>query len=60
MTLAMYVTVGIVILWISSALAVFAHKKTQNRLLAAIVWFCSVYLLLELTLLLAKKYSILP
>ena len=59
MTLAMYLTTGIAILWIASTLAAFVNKKTDNVVLAAITWFVSAYLLFELTLLLANKYSLL-
>ena len=59
MTLAMYLTAGVAILWIASTLAAFVNKKTNNLLIAAITWFCSAYLLLELALLLANKYALL-
>ena len=59
MTIALYLTAGIAILWISSTLAAFVNKKTNKLLLAAITWFCSAYLLFELTLLLANKYALL-
>jgi len=59
MTLAMYLTAGVAILWIASTLAAFVNKKTNNGLLVAATWFGSVYLLFELTLLLANKYSLL-
>ena len=59
MALAMYLTAGIVILWISNTLAAFVNKKTGNLLLAAVAWFCSAYLLLELAILFANKYSLL-
>jgi len=55
----MYLTAGIVILWISNTLAAFVNKKTGNLLLAAVAWFCSAYLLLELAILFANKYSLL-
>ena len=55
MKLMMYLTVAIVILWISSVLASFVNKKTDNGLLTAIAWFGSAYLLFELLLSLTKN-----
>ena len=59
MPIALYLTAGVAILWIASTLAAFVNKKTGNLFLAAITWFCSAYLLFELTLLLANKYALL-
>jgi|GEM_PF-5064684 len=59
MTLTLYLSVGIAILWISSTLAAFVNRKTDNGFLAAVTWVGSVYLLIELTLLLANKYGLL-
>jgi hypothetical protein len=55
MQLMLYLAVGILILWISSTLASFVNKKTDNGVLTAVAWFGSAYLLLELMLLLAKN-----
>jgi hypothetical protein len=55
MTLFMYLAGGVLILWLSSTLASFVNKKTDNGLLSAIAWFGSAYLLFELTLALAKR-----
>ena len=54
-TLLTYLTLGIVILWISSALASFVNKKTDSGLLSAIAWLGSAYLLFEFTLALTKE-----
>jgi threonine/homoserine/homoserine lactone efflux protein len=54
MTLFMYLMVGIIIVGISSGLASFVNKKTNNGLLTAIAWFGSAYLLFELILFLTK------
>jgi len=59
MKLALYVTAGVLILWIASTLAAFVNKKTDNGFLAAATWFGSAYLLLELTLILANRYVML-
>ena len=59
MTLTMYLAAGIAILWSANTLAAFVNKKTKNGVLAAITWFVSMYLLFELTLLLAQKYALL-
>lgn len=59
MQLAMYLTTGVVILWISGALAVFVNKKTDNGFLAAVTWFGSAYLLFEFALLLANSCALL-
>ena len=56
MKLMLYLTVGIVVLWISSVLAAFVNKKTDNGLLTAITWFGSAYLLLELALIVTKSW----
>ena len=56
MKIFQYLTVGLVIFLISSTLASFVHKKTDNGFLTAAVWFGSAYLLFELALVLVQKW----
>ena len=53
-TLLIYLTLGLVILWISGALASFVNKKTDSGFLSAMAWLGSAYLLFEFTLALTK------
>jgi len=57
MKLFIYLTCGIVIFWISSVLASFVHKKTDNGVLFVATWVFSAYLLFELTLILANNLN---
>ena len=55
MQLSLYLIVGVLILCVSSTLASFVNKKTNNGFLCAIAWFGSAYLLFELALILSKN-----
>ena len=55
MMLLVYLTVGIVILWLAAVLASFVKNKTGNAALSAVAWFVSAYLLFELSLILLNR-----
>ena len=55
MNVFQYLTVGLIIFFISSTLATVVHRKTDNGFLTAVTWFGSAYLLFELALVLAQK-----